>query len=327
MAEIENRAPDAVTWVLTDGRAGSRASALGLAEAVGLPVVEKTVALAKPWIWLPPRLWPPGPLGVPARDASSFAPPWPALIITCGRRAIGSALEIRRRARGMSRLVHVQHPRMDPARFDLVVAPAHDRLDGPNVVVTTGSVHRVTPEKLRAAAADWHERLSHVPRPRVAVLIGGSNAAYRIDAESAARLGSDLARLARETGCGILATLSRRTDNAAGRAFRDALTPAGDAADIWSGEDENPYLGYLGLADRILVTADSVNMISEAAATGKPVQIVPLPAHGRAAKFERFHRAMIAADAARPFGGRFADWDVRVPDDTARAAARVRALL
>lgn len=315
------------TWVLTDGRAGNRASALGLAEAVGLPIAEKTVDLVRPWIWLPPRFWPPGSLGVDRESAAGLAPPWPALIVTCGRRAIGPAQELRRRARGSIRHVHIQHPHMNPACFDLVVVPAHDRLEGPNVVVTVGSVHRVTSEKLAAAKAEWADRFAHIPKPRVAVLIGGNNAAYEIDAPAAARLGADLARLSRDTGCGILATLSRRTGDAAGLAFREALASAGAATDVWSGEGENPYFGYLALADRILVTADSVNMISEAAATGKPVQIVPLPVRGRSAKFERFHRAMIDAGAAKPFDGAFLDWEVRAPDDTERAAERVRALL
>src|SRR3546814_3642619 len=33
----------------------------------------------------------------------------------------------------------------------------------------------------------------------------------------------------------------------------------------------NPNFGILGLADHVIVTGDSVNMVSEAASTGKPV--------------------------------------------------------
>lgn len=312
-------------WVLTDGRAGNLSSALGLAEAVGLEIVEKTVVLAKPWVWLPPRFWPPGILGIDTSASSLIEPPWPDLVISCGRRSIGPALEVKRRSGGHCLAVHIQHPRMNPARFDLVAAPAHDGLNGPNVEVTAGAVHRVTREMLDNAADFWRDRLSHLPHPRVAVSIGGSNAAYRLDGDTGAVIGAQLATLVKETGVGIMLTCSRRTGTAAEKAIRTAL--AGTASHIWDGEGENPYYGYLGLADRVIVTGDSVNMVSEAAATGKPVQVIHLPVSGRAGKFERFHRAMEEVGATRRFSGELKDWDFTPSNDTQRVAARVRALL
>lgn len=264
-------------------------------------------------------------------SAAGLVPPWPSLIITCGRRAIGPALEIARRIRsddrqGPVRVVHIQHPHMDPRFFDLIVVPAHDRLEGENVEVTTGSVHAVTKAKLGAAAARWQDQYAAFSHPRLAVLIGGDNAAYRLDAETAACIGNDLRRIADETGGSAFATLSRRTGASAAAALQAALAPLGGRAEIWDGVGENPYHGYLALADRILVTADSVNMISEAASTGKPVQIIPLAVQNarRARKFERFHQAMIAANAARYFDGDLMDWPVAALNDTDRAAARIR---
>ena len=45
-------------WVLTPGEAGMRSQALGLAEAVGLPIEEKRVAIRAPFAWLPGGLLP-----------------------------------------------------------------------------------------------------------------------------------------------------------------------------------------------------------------------------------------------------------------------------
>lgn len=299
--------------------------ALGLAEAAGLQIEEKPVVLARPWVWLPPGLWPPGVMGTGSPASASLTPPWPDVTISCGRRAIGPALEIRRRSAGRTRTVHIQHPRMNPGRFDLLIVPEHDRLTGPNVEVVCGSVHRVTREMLDRAAQEWKGRLAHLPTPRITVSIGGSNAAYRFDAAVGHRVGSDLARLIRETGAGLMLTFSRRTDPQAAEAIRGALD--GSGAEIWDGHGDNPYFGYLGLADRVLVTGDSVNMVSEAAATGRPVQVIRLPVSGRAEKFERFHAAMERHGATRPFEGTLQDWDFQALDDTERAAARLNALL
>ncbi|NMM43854.1 hypothetical protein HH303_05155 [Rhodospirillaceae bacterium KN72] len=315
----------ATCWVMTDGRAGNLSSARGLAEVLGLPFSIKTIRLRRPWIWLPPSLSPPGILGAELEDGSPLAPPWPDLIITCGRRAIGPALEIKRRSGGHTKCVHIQHPRLDPARFDLVAVPAHDRLTGATVEVTTGSVHGITRARLNREADLWRDRLSHLPTPRVAVLIGGSNSAYRLDAETGRNIGAMLRDMAKATGTGLMVTGSRRTDPDAFKAVRNALADV--PAEIWSGDGDNPYFGYLGLADRVIVTGDSVNMVSEAAATEKPVSVIRLPVVGRADKFERFHRAMEDAGAARSFDGTLADWDHRPLTDTARVAERVKALL
>ena len=315
----------ATCWVMTDGRAGNLSSARGLAEVLGLPFAIKTIRLRRPWVWLPPSLSPPGVLGAELADGSNLAPPWPDLIITCGRRAIGPALEIKRRSHGRTKCVHIQHPRMNPAKFDLVAVPAHDRLTGDNVEVTTGSVHGLTRTRLNAEADIWRDRLSHLPTPRVAVLIGGSNSAYRLDAETGREIGTMLRDMAKATGAGLMVTASRRTDPDAFKAIREALADV--PCEIWSGAGDNPYFGYLGLADRVIVTGDSVNMVSEAAATERPVSIIRLPVSGRADKFDRFHRAMEEAGAARPFDGTLADWDHRPLTDTARVAERVRGLL
>src|SRR3546814_5912369 len=167
-------------WVLTDGKIGMLNQALGLVEAVGaamdgpdgLAIEQKTLRPAAPWRWLPPLAWPIGLTGKcvmgvgPGGDP--LQPPWPDLLVTCGRHAVGPSLAIGRLSGGRSFRVHIQHPHVDPRRFDLVVAPAHDRLDGPTVMVTTGAIHRVTRAQLDAAAARLRPSVAHLPEPRVA---------------------------------------------------------------------------------------------------------------------------------------------------------------
>jgi hypothetical protein len=312
--------------VLHDGKAGMASQALGLAEAAGFPFVERPLTVRSPWTWLAPQLWL-APLRAVTDWGLPLAPPWPDLVIGCGRNTAMPALAIRRAGGGGTVAAQVQDPGVGRSAFDLMFVPAHDRLRGPNVFVTDGAIHRVTAARL-AAERRRFPALEALPRPVVAVLIGGSNRAYRLTLDRLAGIADSVAAVLRETGGSAVVTPSRRTGADGIALFRERL--AGLPADVWDGGGANPYFAYLAIADAVLVSADSVSMVSEAAATGKPVHVFDLEARsgGRGdAKFARFHAAMRAAGVTRPFAGRIESWSYRPPDDTARAGAALRALV
>lgn len=303
----------AASWILTEGLAGLQSQALGLAEAAGLSTELRVLTPHAPWKWIPARLWP-RPLSA---VADALAAPLPGLAIGCG----GMAAAVLAALRGDSRrVVQVQHPRMDPSRYDLIVVNRHDELTGPNVIVTRTALHRVTPERLAVEAERWRARFAHLRRPLVAVLVGGSNGRYRLDADVGGRLAADLSAMARRDEVGVMVTPSRRTDPAVTKLLTDALRPVGGW--VWDFAGENPYFGMLALADLIIVTQDSVSMISEAAATAAPVLFAPLP--GRSRRQGLFIRTMLAEGRVRPFEGRFAPWPVSPLNDTPEAAAEMR---
>jgi mitochondrial fission protein ELM1 len=316
-AEIMEKA---ATWVVTEGYIGLENQALGVAEALGLAPVMKTVAARQPWRSLPPRAWI-GSVGFRALDGE-LAPPWPDVIVSCGGQAALAAYLVRRASEGRTFTIHVQKPALPARDFDVLVVPKHDGLDGPNVITTEGAVHRVTQAKLTDAGAHFAARYASLPKPRVAVLIGGSNNRYQLTAERMRTFAAQLAALAK-SGAGLMITPSRRTEPEAARILADAL--AGSAADIWDGAGENPYFGLLGLADAILVTRDSVSMTSEAVFTGKPVHVIDLDGSSR--RIEMFHAHMQRQGYTRRFTGALESWTYKPPDDTAMAAARIKPLL
>ncbi len=310
-----------VIWAVHDGKIGMANQVLGLAEAVGWPFVEKRLAVRAPWRHLTPPLWW-RPLAALGADGDRLEPPWPDLIIAGGRNAVAPSLAATRASGGRVVWVQIQDPRYARAEADLLVVPRHDPATGANVLTTLGAVHRVTPARLGAAAIRFGPNFAQLPRPLIAVLIGGDNRVYRLSPARFAVLADQLAALARR-GFGLVVTPSRRTGEATAAVLRARL--AGLPAEIWDGTGENPYFGMLALADAIVVTADSVNMVSEAAATGKPVHVVPLD--GGSAKFAHFHRAMTEAGITRPFRGEIERWSYVPPDDNARAGAAIRALI
>jgi mitochondrial fission protein ELM1 len=255
-----------------------------------------------------------------APDSDALAPPWPDLVISCGRKAIGPAREVKRRSGGNTFQVYIQNPHIPLRAFDLVVAGAHDRIAGDNVISTRGALHRVTAARLRAAAHEFAPSLAKLPRPLTAVLVGGPNGVYRMTPEIMADFADRLAAFASQTGGGLAITPSRRTGAANQSVLRERL--AGGGAVIWDGAGRNPYFGYLALADQIVVTCDSVSMVSEACATGKPVHVFDLP--GGNAKFKRFHALLRNKGITRPFTGTAAHWTYPPFDDTARIGAEIR---
>lgn len=300
-------------WILSDDLAGLQSQALGLAEAAGLTADMRVLKPRPPWKWIAASLWP-RPLSV---VAESLRAPLPELVIGCG----GMAAAVLAALRGKSRaVVQVQNPRMAIGRFDLIVANHHDELTGPNVILTRTALHRVTPERLAAEAERWRDRLAPLPRPLVAVLLGGSNGRYRLDAAAGASLAADLVAMMRRDNVGVLVTPSRRTDPAVTALIAEAVTPLGGR--VWDGAGDNPYFGMLALADLIVVTQDSVSMISEASATHAPVLIATLP--GRSRRQGLFLKMMCDEGRVRLFDGRFSPWRVTPMNDTPEAAAAVR---
>ena len=284
---------------------------MGLAEAAGLSAAVVPLHARAPWRWVGARFWP-DPLNAVTLPHLPDGP-----IVSAGGTAAAVAAALRSDARPV---VQIQHPRIDPARFDLIVVNRHDGLAGANVITTRTALHRATPARLAAAAAQWRPRLAHLPRPLVAVLIGGSNGRFRLDGGVASRMAGQLALMMRADHVGLALTPSRRTAPEARAAFERALAPEG--AWVWDMRGENPYFGMLALADAIVVTEDSVSMVSEAAATTAPVLLAPLP--GRSRRIRLFNRLLQQDGRLRPFNGRLEVWPVRPIDDTAEAGAEAR---
>ena len=307
-------------WTLTTGEAGFRSQVRGLAERLGFPWVEKTLTLPMPWGWLPGHVaaWGLHTIGVRWEDFAGLHPPWPELLITCSRRSAVLSVLIKKASAGKVFTVHIQDPQIPPRFFDMVIPLSHDGLTGDNVHPTRGALHALTPAQLTSAAQRFHSTFQALPRPLVTVLIGGNSKAYRLSPERTLNIGRQLSALAR--GCGLIVTLSRRTGGENTEILRRELIHPNIF--LWDGTGENPYPAMLALADHILVTSDSVSMISEASATGKPISIIELP--GRSQRLRAFHERMRRDGIVRSFNGVLEHWTYKPVDETGEVAEVVR---
>ena len=303
--------PDTRCWIVTNGMAGFEVQALGIAEALGVTPEMKRVSPRAPYRWIAPH--------GPAAPDPAIAPPWPDLLIAAGRQAIPYAISIRKQSRGATFVAVLQDPKRPSRLFDFVWAPIHDRIEGENVLKTVTSPHRLTEERLRQEAATFSADVTGLPRPYITVLIGGANAVYDFTVEDARKLGADLAAAAGEAGGALLVVASRRTSPEALAAIESEIADVPHI--VWTGGAPNPYFGYLGLADTLVVTCDSVNMVGEACFTGKPVHVAELK--GGSPKFRRFLDAVYASGAARQFGRRLESWTYTPLNATHTVAAEI----
>jgi len=307
-------------WVLADDRAGNVAQAMGVAEALGRPFEVKTIRYDRLGA-LPNWLRGASRLGLTAASRAALAPPWPALVIAAGRRTAPVARWIG--ARSGAFLAQV----MDPggpgrAAFDLIAVPAHDRpRPGPATLVIPTAPHRVTAPRLAQAAADWAPRFAALPRPWIGVVVGGATRRRPFPVAMAERLGADAAQLAARLGGSVLLTTSRRT-GAEQAAALAARLDGPHWAHLYGQPGDNPYFGFLALADLLVVTGDSVSMVSEAVSAPAPV-LIWAPPDWVAAKHARLHHSLYAIGAARPFSAESGrDAGARARPDSAALIAR-----
>lgn len=300
------------SWIVTEGIAGTENQCLGVAEALGiLPVVHR-IGLRQPWKSLSPYLG--------CETANTFLPkfeePWPDLLLASGRKSIAASRYIKKMSGGKTFTVQIQDPRINPKYFDLVAVPEHDPARGENVITTVAAANRLTGYKLDAAKTEFASLFAMLPGPRIAVLLGGKSKAYTITPYMMRLLGAQLAAL---PGTPLI-TASRRTE----QPERDALLQGlGDKPHyFWDGTGTNPYFGMLAWADYILVTADSVSMLGDAATTGKPVYVIGLD--GGTPRFDKFHKNLVDKGIARPFKGVLEHWHYPPLADSARIADEIR---
>ena len=310
-------------WVVTDGRAGIENQALGLAEAIArktdLNVTKKVVEIDEPWRSIPYQLWG-DPFSRLSRDQSLLRPPFPDIWIGCGRLSVPLTMALKQRAPEVF-TVQLQAPRAPAGKFDLIVPPHHDGLSGSNIVSTLGALHRVTDSKLEAEAKRVAPLVAELPTPRVAVLVGGVSKHGKIDDVRARRLVRRLNKL-QMSGVGLMITTSRRTP--AYLAEQLERLRGLEGVFLWnacgSEKVDNPYFGLLGLADHIIVTADSVNMATEAGYTGKPVHVYYWTKKGLDKKLATFHASLEECGVARQYRGKLPHWSYKRLDETSRLA-------
>ncbi len=289
-------------WVLADHLVGSVNQSTAVAERLGPPfdvkrLVYKTSFRLESTLrhW---RVAGPSLAGIDRVASSPLDAPWPDVVIACGRRTALVALWIKKQSRQKTFCVQVMDPGPIRSHLDLVALLGHDQaVDRGNTMRILGAPHRVTAERLAEEAECWRANVARLPSPWITVLVGGDSGSRTFTAERGEALADSLLDFAGRAGGTLLVTTSRRTPDAGRRALAARI---GDPHQVflWEPGRPNPYFGYLGLADMVVATGDSVSMCTEATATCKPLYLYA-PADFTRDIHARFHASLRERGIAR----------------------------
>lgn len=314
-AETAAHGSSPACWCISKGLAGMVSQMKGLAQALEIPFKCMETRLSFPWSLVPTSLLPQSPFVLRNPDQIRERPP--RIVISCGRHGVVPALWLKRRFGHQIYVAHIQDPCVDPSGFDMVIVPRHDRIRGENVYLTNGAIHHITPQVLRTAADSALAKSLADGRPVVAVLVGGPNGYYAFGDNDVNELVHRLHAVVSANDIRLVILPSNRTPL---RITNRLTQEFGRNHVVWNRHTENPYLATLAIASHVVVTGDSVSMVTEAASTGRPVFVLHLSEKRKAARFRRFHQMFRDDGITRPFEGTLANWHYEPVNDTMKIA-------
>ncbi len=315
-----NGGKPALVWVITDGKAGDVAQCEGVAMELGCPYELKRVSPRPPFSWWLPY-GPADPRDLSPETPDGLAPPFPDLAIASGRRAAGYLKTLKHRSNNRVFTVCLKDPRIGTGAADVIWVPAHDGLRGQNVMVSPTAPHRFSADRLERLRADADTATDALAAPRIAVLVGGDSRHHRFTEGDIGQFTEALAHLSASQGAGLMITVSRRTPPVLTKALKDLAQSGGHS--FWEGDGANPLPVFLAKADAIVATADSTNMIGEAAATGRPIHVFH-PGGGHP-KITRYLGSLEKLGCLHPFPGPLKTATYDPINSTPQIAARILA--
>lgn len=279
------------TWLVLGDKRGDNGQVEEIAQALGWPCERRNLQMRAPYVLGKPRVAASLHHIDPARS-DALEPPWPDLILTVGRRPSMASLWIREQSGGRTKIVLVGKPSGPLKDYDLIVVGAEAQLPPlANVVGITLPAMRIDERAVAVAKENWRTRFADLPRPVIAVLVGGPTGPFAFDRSVREGLLKLAAQVARDGGTPYFTT-SRRTPRSLVQALEAGLPDAARLF-IWSPEaHDNPYLALLGHADGFVVTGDSISMMVEVAKLRRPLAIFPLPA-GLLGALDQLRRSII----------------------------------
>jgi len=252
-------------WILWRRRHGDLDQMTVLAKALGWPFVVKNLHFFPPDIPAFANL-----LLKPNSDR--LTPPWPDLVICAEAMPSIVARRLREQSQGRTKAVCLARPAGTASAFDLVITTAQYR-----VPPATNILELSLPlsDGTTAEAGDTVMAPRSV-RPRIVLVVGGTSFPERLDGAAAETMVQEVKRHAEALGGAMVCVTSPRTGGDVVHVLRK-LADAPHELHLYGKGRVNPYRQLIAEADEIVVTSDSVSMVSDALETGQPVFVYPLP--------------------------------------------------
>lgn len=302
-----------IVWALTDDRVGSSNQSIAIAEKLSRYYVIKRIVY-NTFIRIPNFLRRDTLVGISKKQSSDLKEELPDIVVCAGRRLSSVALNIKKRSHGRTFIINIMNPNLPYNSFDVLLFPVHDNtphkhLEKSSIIETHGSLTRVNTIKVEEESEKWSEFFKNYKRPLISLFVGGDVKNRRYDNEEFGIMVSNLANMVNKMGASLLITTSRRTSNECTNQVRKKSNCdhyiydwkwENDQRNLMKSELGNPYFAFLGLSDFLIVTGDSMSMISEACSTGKPTYVY-MPRRSLSEKHLRFCDEMLKQGYIKEF--------------------------
>ena len=264
--------------LLTQGMHGMISQVEGLAKALNLNYKHQNIKLKKLWEFLPPILT---PISLNVLDSQFIFDS--KVVISCGRKSVIPSLALKKKYKEKIFTIHIQNPKVALNKFDMVVCPEHDGLDGSNVVKTVGAIHYLSRKEIEKEKD--YIKIDRENKKVITFIIGGPNKYYAYSDKEIDYIFNKMKTIFTRDKYKLIIVPSYRTPE---EIKKKAYNAFGHDHIVIKDIDKKAYLSALHLSDIIVVTCDSTSMISEAAITGKPIYITQMTAKKNNFRFKNF---------------------------------------
>ena len=303
--------------LLTEGMHGMISQAEGMAKALNAEYDHKIVRLNFPWSLIPPKFSPIS--GIVLKDKSYITENKDFnLVISCGRKSIIPSILIKKKKPEVF-TIHVQDPKVRFKNFDAIVAPEHDDLKGDNIYNSKGAIHYITESEITKAKPYLIDKIKS--DKIISLILGGPNKYYKFDKDQLIKIFNTIKSKFVSKGYKIIVIPSMRTPR---ESIDLAIKEMAEIGYVVNKVDKQAYLSAYALAEYVVVTCDSTSMISEAAASGKPIFVAQMKAKRNNYRFKRFFDLFKKMGIVRDLGDKIEIWSYNKHNEAQRIARELK---
>lgn len=248
-------------WIFSDSIKGHEIQSQALASKLSDQITLYHCTIRQPWLSFAPRILPRFGKNIIWDNTVPDISQSPQAIITCGRRMAAIGKYYKRKLN--CKHIQILNPGDNPKKYDLLICPEHDGLKGVNIITTKGSLHNVSIQSLAKINC-----IKFDESKIISVFIGNpANDFFKQLDLLSSRINQYFPQHQ------IMICGSRRTPKKFHTIIKNTFSHA-KMNWLEDKDGKNPYMDLLACSSVIVVTADSINMVSEACATDKPVIVI-----------------------------------------------------
>ena len=306
--------------LLTQGMHGMISQVEGMAKALNTDFSHKIIRLNFPWNLIPPKFTPTSELILKDRTYITEEET-PDLVISCGRKSVVPSILLRKKNPKIF-TIHIQDPKVSLKNFDAIVAPEHDNLSGDNVYSSKGAIHYITESEIKKAEPYLTNKIKS--QKLVSLILGGPNMYYSFNKDQLIEIFNEIKSKFISKGYKVIVIPSMRTPKIS---IELATKELGASGYVVNSVDKQAYLSALALADNVIVTCDSISMISEAATSGKPIFVAYMKPKKNNYRFKKFYRLFNEIGITRDLGDQIESWTYNKLNEAERIAGIINSKL